>query len=65
MSDAYSLIVLQRTSFYGEQLLAPRTNPKEEDHPFSAVRYCLFNVFEATNILEAVPPTASGGRGMK
>jgi hypothetical protein len=34
--------------FYGEELLAPRPTPKMEDHPLSAVRDCLFNVFAAT-----------------
>jgi hypothetical protein len=34
--------------FYGEELLVPRPNPKLEDHPLSAVRDCLFNVFTAT-----------------
>jgi hypothetical protein len=34
--------------FYGEELLAPRPTPKMEDHPMSAVRDCLFNVFAAT-----------------
>jgi hypothetical protein len=34
--------------FYGEELLAPRPTPKLEDHPLSAVRNCLFNVFAAT-----------------
>jgi hypothetical protein len=33
--------------FYG-QLLAPRPTPKLEDHPLSAVRDCLLNVFAAT-----------------
>jgi len=33
--------------FYGEELLAPRSTPKLEDHPFSAVRNCLFNIFAA------------------
>jgi hypothetical protein len=33
---------------YGEELLAPRPTPKLEDHPLSAVRDCLFNVFAAT-----------------
>jgi hypothetical protein len=28
--------------FYGEELLAPRPTPKLEDHPFSAVRDCIF-----------------------
>jgi hypothetical protein len=34
--------------FYGEELLEPRPTPKLEDHPLSAVRECLFNVFAAT-----------------
>jgi hypothetical protein len=34
--------------FYGEELLAPRPTPKLEDHPFLAVRDCLFNIFAAT-----------------
>jgi hypothetical protein len=34
--------------FYGEELLAPRPTPNLEDHPLSAVRDCLFNVFAAT-----------------
>ena len=29
-------------------LLAPRPTPKLEDHPLSAVRDCLFNIFAAT-----------------
>jgi hypothetical protein len=33
---------------YGEELLAPRPTPKIKDHPFSAVRDCLFNVSAAT-----------------
>ena len=35
-------------SLYGEELLAPRPIPKLEDHPFSAVRDSLFNIFAAT-----------------
>ena len=34
--------------FYREGLLAPRPTPKLEDHPLSAVRDCLFNIFAAT-----------------
>jgi hypothetical protein len=34
--------------FYGEELLVPRPTPKLEDHPLSAVRGCLFNIFAAT-----------------
>jgi len=35
-------------SVYGEELLLPRPIPKLDDHPFSAVRDCLFNIFAAT-----------------
>ena len=34
--------------FYGEELSAPRPTPKLEDHHFSAVRDCLFNILAAT-----------------
>jgi len=34
--------------FYREGLLAPRPTPQLEDHPLSAVRDCLFNLFAAT-----------------
>jgi hypothetical protein len=34
--------------FYGAELLAPHLTPKLEDHPLSAVRDCLFNIFAAT-----------------
>jgi hypothetical protein len=34
--------------FYGDGLLAPRPIPKLEDHPLSAVRNCLSNIFTAT-----------------
>jgi hypothetical protein len=37
-----------RLSFYAWELLAPRPTPNLEDHPLSAVRDCLFNVFVAT-----------------
>jgi len=30
--------------YYGEQLLAPGPIPKLKDHPWSAVRYSLFNI---------------------
>ena len=33
--------------FRGEELLAPRPTPKLEDHPLSAIRDCLFNLFAA------------------
>ena len=31
-----------------EQLSAPRPTPKLEDHSWSAVRHCLFNIFAST-----------------
>ena len=37
-------------SFYGEELLPPRPNPKLEDHPLSAVRDCLFNILKLPSI---------------
>ena len=37
--------------FHGEALLAPRPTPKLEDHPSSAVRDCLFNIFAATLLI--------------
>jgi hypothetical protein len=32
----------------GEKVLTPRPTPNQEDHPLSAVRDCLFNIFAAT-----------------
>ena len=34
--------------FYGEELSAPRPNPRVQDHPLSVVRDCLFKIFTAT-----------------
>jgi hypothetical protein len=46
--------------FYGEELLAPRSNPKLDDHPLSPVRDCLFNIFSATlHIWRLHPPSAT------
>jgi len=45
--ETYPLIVSQHDTFYVEELLAPRPIPKPEDHPLSAVRDCLFNIFAA------------------
>ena len=42
------LTFCNKIHFYGEELLAPRQTPKLEDHPVSAVRDCLFNIFAAT-----------------
>ena len=43
-----ALWVLLNIVFHGEALLAPRPTPKLEEHPSSAVRDCLFNLFAAT-----------------
>jgi len=43
---------LNKTSFYGEELLAPCPTPKLLDNPLSAVRGCLFNIFAATIHIE-------------
>jgi len=43
-----SSIFCNKIQFYGEELLATRPTPKLEDHPLSAVRDCLFNIFAAT-----------------
>jgi hypothetical protein len=46
--------------FYGEELLAPCPTRKLENHPLSAVRDCLFNVFTATlHIWRPSPPSAT------
>jgi hypothetical protein len=43
------LLVIFRNKLisYGEELLAPRQTTNMEDHPLSAVRDCLFNIFAA------------------
>jgi hypothetical protein len=48
-SQALSLWTIRNmTQFYGEELLTLRPTPKLEDHPLSAVRDCIFNIFAAT-----------------
>ena len=44
---SYHIISYHISSFYGEELLARHPTSNLEDHPFSAVRYCLFNIFAA------------------
>jgi hypothetical protein len=51
-------IYRNRILFYGEELLAHNPTPKLKDHPLSAVRYRLFNIFAA------VPPSATWVRAM-
>jgi hypothetical protein len=44
-------------------VVSPTPNPKLEDHPFSAVRDCLFSIFVATlHIWRPSPPSATWGR---
>jgi hypothetical protein len=51
--------------FYGEELLAPHKTPKLEDHPLSADRDCLFNIFAATlHIWRPSSLSATWGRAM-
>ena len=41
-----------KASFYSEELPTPRSTHKLEDHPLSAVRSYLFNIFAATLHIE-------------
>jgi hypothetical protein len=51
--------------FYSEESIAPRLSPKLEDHLFSALRDCLFNIFRATvHIGGPSLPFATWGRAM-
>jgi hypothetical protein len=51
--------------FYGKEFLVPRPAPKQEDHPLSSVRDCLFDIFAATlHIWRPSPPSATCGRAM-
>jgi len=47
-----------KASSYGEEFFAPFPTPKFKDHPL-AVHSCLFNIFAATLLLEAVPLSAA------
>jgi hypothetical protein len=52
--------------FYREELLAPRPTPKLKDHPLSAVRDCLFNIFAVTlHIWRPSPPSSTWRHGMQ
>jgi hypothetical protein len=46
--QAYVWTFSNMIHFYGEELLAPRPNPKVKNHPFSVVRDCFFHLFAAT-----------------
>jgi len=41
-------MIRNKTSIFGEELSAPRPTLKLEDHPLSAIRDYLFNIFAAT-----------------
>jgi hypothetical protein len=41
-------MIRNKASFYGEELSTPPPTPCLGDHPLSAVRDCLFNIFAAT-----------------
>jgi hypothetical protein len=59
------VIFRNKVIFYGEEFLAPRPIPKLEDHPLSAVRNCLCNIFAASlHIWRPSPPSATWGRAM-
>ena len=45
LSETLAIVLL---SFYSKAFSTPRPIPKLEDHPLSAVRDCLFNIFAAT-----------------
>jgi hypothetical protein len=50
---------------YDEEFLAPRLASELEDHPLSAVRDCLFNIFAAGGRLLHPQPEDAPGRGHK
>jgi hypothetical protein len=59
------VIFRKKLIFYGEELLATRPTLKLKDHPLSAVRGCLFNIFAATlRTWRAPPPSATRGNAM-
>jgi len=43
-------VLFRNVGSYDELLVAPRSNPKLEDHPLSAVRDCLLYTFASTSI---------------
>jgi hypothetical protein len=56
--------IRKKLNFYSEELLALRPTPKLEDHPLSAVRDCLFNIFAATLHTWRPSPSATWGRAV-
>ena len=54
--------VSQHPCFYSVRLLASRQTPNLEDHFWSAVHDCLFNIFEANlHIMRPTPLSATQG----
>jgi hypothetical protein len=64
--DARLLVTFRnKLIFYGEELLGPRQTLKQEDHPLSAVRDCLFSIFVAAlQNWRTSPPSATWGRAL-
>ena len=52
--ESSRLWVFPNISFNREGLLTPRPTPKLEDHPSSAVRDCLFNLFAVPSLSEDI-----------
>jgi hypothetical protein len=48
MGPRQVFMIRNEISFYGEELLASRPAPKLDDHPLTAVRDCLSNIFTVT-----------------
>jgi hypothetical protein len=67
MCSGPRLFVIFRNKFifYSEELLAPRSTSKLEDHHLSVVHDCLFNIFAATHRLLHPQPEGAPDRGDK
>ena len=60
--NTLSLRFLNKDRFYSVSLLASRQTLKLEDHSWSAVHDCLFNIFAANlHIWRPTPPSATQG----
>ena len=56
------MIFLNKDGFHSVRLLASHLTPKLEDHSWSAVHDCLFNIFAANlHIWRPTPPSATQG----
>ena len=63
MSEAF-VNIRTMIHFYGEELFAFRPTPELEDHPLSAVRDCLFNIFAATLLIGGRSSNRTRSRAM-